>query len=161
MANTTYKTLLSFGLLLLCSGGITLGQTREQSKASLRGLRGVFVLVADLELEIKQEGLSVTQLQTDVELRIRKAGIQVLTKEQWHETAGEPYLYVNVHARVLDQGQFPYNVMVQLKQDVILVRNPSMQTPAVSWQMGGLGVAGDMKTIREFLGDAVWSEPQK
>ncbi|MER3447850.1 MAG: hypothetical protein C4291_13930 [Candidatus Dadabacteria bacterium] len=48
---------------------------------SLRGLHGVRVLLTDLNSDAKQEGLIKSELQTDVELRLRKAGIRVLTGE--------------------------------------------------------------------------------
>ena len=80
-------------LLALCSLGFA-QDTRDTDV--LRGLAGVAVTVNDLPKEAEQDGLLKAQLQTDVELRLRKAGIMVVTAEQWINEPGQPTLSVRV-----------------------------------------------------------------
>jgi hypothetical protein len=46
------------------------------SRETLRGLIGVRVVVAQLDPAVQRLGLSMPQVQTDVELRLRAAGIR-------------------------------------------------------------------------------------
>ena len=65
-------------LLLLASTGAQ-GLDNENTRATLRGLNGVQVVVEDMmKPDIERDGLTRQQLQTDVELRLRKAGISGL-----------------------------------------------------------------------------------
>ena len=49
------------------------------------------VLVEDMTDDAKRLGLNTVQIQTDVELKLRLAGIKVLTKEERYGTPGTPY----------------------------------------------------------------------
>ena len=60
------------------SGGSSWAVDSEQSRASMRGIEGVGVVVESLDPEVERAGLTKHQLQTDVELQLRKAGIRVL-----------------------------------------------------------------------------------
>ena len=48
----------------------------EINRTTLKGLRGVRVLVEDLAPEVEREGLVKDQLQKSVEERLRSAGIE-------------------------------------------------------------------------------------
>jgi|SoiMethySBSTD1v2_1073268.scaffolds.fasta_scaffold3308556_1 hypothetical protein len=60
----------------------------QSARNSLRGLLGVEVIVEDLKPEVERAELSRTQLQTDVELRLRQSGIRVLTEEERYGVVG-------------------------------------------------------------------------
>jgi hypothetical protein len=75
-------------LLLLASTGAQGGDT-EGERATLRGLDGVQVVVEDLQPDVERNGLTRQQLQTDVELRLRKAGIRVLTEQELDRAPGQ------------------------------------------------------------------------
>jgi len=66
----------------------------------------------------EQDGLARSQLQTEVELRLRHAGIPVGPTLR--------HLYVNVDTERSDRGQtYAYHVAVQYVQQVVLARTPS------------------------------------
>ena len=69
----------------------------KHTRATLRGIEGVNVLLEDLEPEVERAGLTTQQLHTDVEGQLRHAGIPVLTKDQAFRLQGAPYVYVYVH----------------------------------------------------------------
>jgi hypothetical protein len=56
------------------------------SRRTLMGIRGVHVIVEDLQPSLKGYGqkfsLSNTQIEKDVEIRLQAAGINILTREQ-------------------------------------------------------------------------------
>jgi hypothetical protein len=125
------------------------------NRATLRGLRGVGVLVEKLSPEVEKEGLNRDQLQVAVESRLHKAGIKVLTREESVKTPGEPYLYININLNVAktESPIYPYSIDLLFIQKVSLQRDPKLMTYAVTWSTGGVGSIG--KTIVRELGENV------
>ncbi|MGH7183812.1 MAG: hypothetical protein ACREJN_17800, partial [Nitrospiraceae bacterium] len=76
----------------------TVGFTFTSDKRdTLRGLREISVLVEYLPDDVEREGLSRTQLQHDIEMRLRQAGLRVLTISEIANSPGAPYLYVAIY----------------------------------------------------------------
>jgi hypothetical protein len=125
----------------------------EINRATLKGLRGVRVLVEDLAPEVEREGLLKDQLQKSVEERLRSAGIRVLTQEEAVKAPGEPYLYVNINISFAkgEEGICSYSIDVALIQNVTLVRIPKQASYAVTWSTGGVGLIGK-KSLSELKG---------
>ncbi len=130
----------------------------------LRGLAGVVVAVNDLKQEVERDGLLKAQLQTDVELRLRKAGIRVLTEDQWLIAPGQPTLSVTValykalHPETLNV--YGKSVKVGLRQNVVLSRKPStIVRGAITWESHiSIGVSNStvlQKDIRDNVADLV------
>jgi hypothetical protein len=113
----------------------------KSNRATLRGLSGVGVLIEQLAPEIEREGLIKNQLQIEVELKLKMAGIKVLTKEECLKTPGEPYLYININVNTAktESDIYPYSIDVLLMQKVSLLRDPKQTTYAVTWSTGGVG----------------------
>ena len=90
----TPSELLAMALVVMSTAawGLDTKATRE----SLRGLTGVEVVVENVPPDLEPAGLTANQLRTDAELRLRKAGIRVLTREETLATPGVPYLYIRV-----------------------------------------------------------------
>ena len=116
----------------------------KSNRATLRGLGGFAVLVEQLSPEVEREGLIKNQLQNEAELKLRMAGIKVLTKEECLKTPGEPYLYVNINVNIAktESDVYPYSIDVLLIQKVSLLRDPKQTTYAVTWSTGGVGSIG-------------------
>ena len=88
-----------------------------------------------------------TDIRTDVELKLRLAGIKVVTKEESFKLAGSPYLYVNAQVRLSRQthGLAHYAISCELHQVVTLTRDVSISTDASTWDASGVGLAGTSK----------------
>jgi hypothetical protein len=131
-------------LLVFASVSHTFAIDSKSNRATLRGLEGVGVLVEQLSPEVEREGLVKSRLQTEAELKLRMAGIKVLTKEECLKTPGEPYLYVNINVNIAktESGIYPYSIDVLLIQKVSLLRDPKQTTYAVTWSTGGVGSIG-------------------
>jgi hypothetical protein len=121
----------------------------EPNRQTLRGLQGVKVLIEDLGSDIERLGLIKSQLQTDVEATLRKAGIKVLTQEECYKTPGEPYLYLNININTgkLGDDKYSYSIDIGVIQNVLLQRDPRMKSYSVTWSTGGVGVIE-----KEFVG---------
>jgi Cdc6-like AAA superfamily ATPase len=125
------------------------------NRATLRGLQGVGVLVEKLPSEVESQGLNRDQLQKEVESKLQKAGIKVLTREEAFNTPGEPFLYVNINVNIAktESDIYPYSIDPLLIQKVSLLRDPKLTSYAITWSRGGVGSIG--KTIVRELGESV------
>ncbi|MFQ5709667.1 MAG: hypothetical protein ACE5HO_19600 [bacterium] len=129
-------------------------QSNFSETESLRGLRGVMVLVEKLPEHLIAEGLSKAQLEKAVEARLHKANIPVLTEPEWLRVLGSPLLWININAFNIDRaGYLAYAIEVQLHQHVILTRKPSFETMAPTWNSGSIGIAKakDFKRLQKAL----------
>ncbi len=130
-------------------------------RKSLKGLGGVSVVIDDLDSDAQEAGLTKSQLQTDVELRMRKSSVQVANNSHG-------YLYVVVSMLKIRTSEsktrigMGYTCFVQLSfiQQVVLLRDSSIAVAASTWRSGGYqGIVPAMddatRAVREALGNLV------
>lgn len=126
---------------------------------SLRGLKGIYVLIENLPPDIEEKGgLTKDQIRTDIELKLRLAGIKVIPKEDRFGIPGWPFLYVNIDARRNLPGLIIYSVSISLEQQVNLSRDPKIRINATTWSSeshGSAGEAGMVSWIRNSIKDHV------
>jgi hypothetical protein len=150
--------ILRLGVLLLSVTVSVIGgdgKSRDRAATySLRGLQGVNVLIESLSSEAEQAGLNSTTIQTDVELKLRLAGIKVLSEEESLKQSGHPYLYVNAN---VNPGLTLYSIHCKLKQGVTLSRDVSITTIATTWETSASGLveASNLLNIRSDIKDLV------
>lgn len=80
-------TLVAFLAIVGWANGV-LSQDSEDPRQSLKGLQGIGVVISPIDPDFERDGLSKDQIQTDVELQLRKVGIKVLTKDEMGKTQG-------------------------------------------------------------------------
>jgi hypothetical protein len=155
-----HKILLSCLTVLLLSGVIQ-GQELTLDQRPLRGLTGFHVIVEMTNnTSAETRGITKNQLQTDVELRLRKAGIRVLTEKEWALSSRTPALYVNLNILTLDriaEGYYAYSLNIEVKQLVYLQTSPPVETLASTWDKGLAGAAGrdSLEDVRRGLSACV------
>ena len=120
----------------------------SRERESLRALAGVFLVVEELKDDVKHDGLSVSQIQTDVELRLRQAGIKVLSRQEALASPGFPYLYVRL-STAKGGSTYAYCVQVEFNQVVQLDRNPAIRLLATTWTAPGVTGTVGAKTLRD------------
>lgn len=128
----------------------------EFTRRTLRGLQGVKVVVEPLKWLIEQDGLTTKQLRKDTELKLRLAGIEVVSSEESSAMPGNPSLYVN--SNVLKHkalNRYIFNILVELSQDVSLDRAPKIRTSAATWSVSVTGFSPDVGTVRDQLKELV------
>jgi len=123
---------------------------------SMKGLIGVHVIVQEPSKEAEKDGLTKASIQTDVEVKLRLAGIRVLTREETLKAPGKPYIYVNVDT--LRNPSFPfyaYNVRVELFQEVESVVRAGVMVSGITWQNTRVGSVGasNLREVRDDLKD--------
>jgi hypothetical protein len=131
----------------------TFAQDDENTRPTLRGIQGIFVYVEPLDSRIEEMGLIRSQIQTDTELRLKLAGINVLTKEEFLKMNGHPYLYLNVNLSVLKTQitRYLFYIRIELNQEVALVRAPDTRVSTVTWSAGGWGIDFSLDNIRQTV----------
>jgi hypothetical protein len=133
----TPLTWLLAGWLALCAAPAAASDT-QGDRVTLTGLTPLSVVVEGLPPIAQSNGLTNAALQTDVERRLRQAGIS-LTPD------ADAYLYV--HVTIADPGgslPLPYFVDVSLMQEVTLPRGLKTRTPlqVPTWSVNNLGLVG-------------------
>jgi hypothetical protein len=157
--------LLSVAWFMTGLASVVLGSAVEDdnySRSSLRGIPGVYVAVQPLTPEIEKNGLTAAQLKVDTELRLRTAGIGILSRQEWSKTKGGPVCYVEVDivndillSQALKADLYAYAITVELNQDVILLRDTSIQTLSPTWSGSYLGITNSLPRIRDKVRDMV------
>ena len=120
----------------------------------LKGLTGVRVVVEfpDLNTGPAKEAIrrNSDAIQTDVELRLREAGMRVLATDQRGTRREGPMLAVSV-----TEFATATHVIVELHENVFLERNPAMKVFATTWRCEGVHPSPDVQKVRYFIKDAV------
>jgi hypothetical protein len=137
-------------------------------RASLTGITAVSVLVESLPEGAKKLGLSEQTLQTDVELKLRLAGLRVATMEENIKLPrnGNAFVYVDLNAT---DGAEAASVLVSLCQDVTLARNGQFASGAMTWDKAYVVANPSVQGIRnlvkdmtdEFLNDWLAANPKR
>lgn len=155
MCNTRLLLLIPF-LALFPS---LLGYSADKNELeSLKALKGLSVLVEGLPFGVEERGqLTSAQIQTDVELKLRLAGIKVIPKEELFGVPGSPCLYINVNILRKNTGLTAFAVRAELSQQVTLRRNPKTQVWATTWTRGEVGTVGEgkLQQIRDSIKDVI------
>ena len=114
----------------------------------LKGLEGVEVLVEEVKADLENYNFTATQIQTDVEAKLREAEIRILSMEENEklQPLRKPYLYIKINTRKLPWARevIAYNVEVELKQLVTIPSLPkSTRKPfyAPTWYESFVGAA--------------------
>lgn len=129
----------------------------RQEIHTLAGLAGVYVTVDNINPAAEMLGLDRRKIRGDVVLRLKQKGIPTLSVKQMRQSPGLPILKVLLNVHKTDAGFFVYSIDLHLQQGVQLTRSPSIESFAVTWKTGTLGVAGkdQMAQLRDLVLDYV------
>lgn len=157
---------LAIVLLALWGGAVgdsAVSAATPWQKESLRGVAGVQVVIGTMEPNMERIGLTEQLLQTDVELRLRKAGVPVLSQAERLQLPDVTWLHVQVTGMEVrtDPSEPPvgymFGIEVSFRQSVFLARDFSPFTGAATWESGAIGKFPDAnpRFIRDAVGDYV------
>jgi hypothetical protein len=131
------------------------GADTERERGTLKGLKGIYVLVESINTQIVKDGLSETTIRTDAELKLRLAGIRVLPEKEWSSEVGMPFLYISAHVGKWEERGYIYSIFIQVKQGVSLLRSPNVTTFGTTWDTEWLAVSPDLNGIRDDIKDRI------
>jgi hypothetical protein len=150
------KIRLATSLLTLFLVGIASPAVRADdgrlSRATLKGLSAIYVMVEDLPEGAKILGLSKEAIQTDVELKLRLAGISVVTQAEDMKLPGNPALYVVVN---LTDPARAASIDVEVQQNAMLERNNQWAPRITTWSTGMVVSNPTAQGIRDYVKDHV------
>jgi hypothetical protein len=127
-------------------------QNDNPGNATLKGIDAIYVVVEELPDGAKALGLTKEATQTDVELKLRLAGMRVVTKSEWFRLPGNPYLYVTIN---MTKGATAAAIAVALNQNVLLERNSAAASGATTWSKEGVLSNPDAQFVRDRTKDLV------
>jgi hypothetical protein len=146
-------------LMLLVAPPPVVAIDTDATRKTLSGLQGVYVAVEELQPNLmkysaaQRAGLSKEGLKRDIEGRLIKAEIRVLTWDQAVKTPGMPFLYVNVNTHEMEKYWYAYDIRIELQQLVSMEANPKVKTLAGTWStnMTGMVNIGTMDKLTEAV----------
>lgn len=147
---------LAFSLFFFFSPGKSLPLS---SMESLKGLKGVEVLIEELTPDLENLNLTMIQIQSEVELKLRKAGVQVLPREENEkiQPLRKPYLYIRINSARLSprKESIVFNIGIALNQQVTIRGQADSKKCffAPTWYTSIVGAAG-RKNTQEIM-DAI------
>jgi len=146
-------------LSLVSASSAVAGDTKYE-RATLAGLSGVAVVVEHLDLEVERAGLTESLIQTDAELRLRLAGIQVLGRDEINKDPGRPLLYLFANIGFGNAaGPWAYSLSVSVQQRVKLERATQISLLTSTWSVEEVGYnisqSGMADAVRSALKDNV------
>lgn len=134
------------GCLLALTAASALAETGHGARLTLKGIKGVLVVVSGISPQAEKDGLKKASLQAAVEDRLRQAGIRVLTRSERFQAPGQPHLWVEfIDSKRSDMGLYTCSIRVFLEQQVRLARDPKVLTRAETWGMFGVVSVGEEK----------------
>jgi hypothetical protein len=124
---------------------------------SLEGLKGIEVIVEELNPELENFSLTAVQIQKEVEGKLQNAGIQVLSKEENEklQPLRKPYLCIKVHSYKLpsERSYFAFFIDIALNQQVKLRGLPEPKKTfsySPTWYKSQIGAAAG-KDLTEII----------
>lgn len=136
--------------------GSSVPTVQESRRNSLKGLAAVYLQIEPLGSEARDAGLSASQLRTDIELRLRSAGIPVLTNKQGSEAAEKPYLNLQVVTLRSEAGFSVFIARLALFQHVLPAQNPERVLLVPTWAASEIGytMGSPVSAIRKTIQDS-------
>jgi hypothetical protein len=132
----------------------------EASRETLKGLTGFYVLIEELNpniakyANVQKNNISTQQLKSQVESRLQKAGIRVLSWDEMMKTPERPMLYVSVNTHEYEKFWYAYDIRVEVRQLVTLVSQPGKPISGATWSVNMTGVMniGQLLALYDNLG---------
>jgi|SRR5262245_10859668 len=149
--------IVSLTVVLALLGTAVLAQSdKDLGRKSLRGLPGVQVVVENISGQAERDGLSKSAIQSDVQARLRRAGIRVFSREEAIAASkAGAWLYVRV-STLLNSGIYSVCVEVSLEQNVLSLVGGDVITGA-TWTEVRFGSIPktDLRSVRYDLAERV------
>ncbi len=139
-------------------------RNQEDARSTLKGLKGIGVIVSFETEEMRnlnKIGLTKEIIQADVELQMRSAGINVISKkEDIRDVSGFPQLVVQIVGySTLTKGDkakgIAFFIQTELNQRVLLVRNPDINALAGTWANSIVGLGYTDESIAADIRNGV------
>lgn len=148
------RRLATMCLLMTCAIGLSSpsvhADDNESTRMSLKDISTFAVFVVGVDDDARALGLTPEIIRTDVELKLRLAGVRVVAPEEDSKVPGHPYLYVRIAVSSTNAL-----VDVGLNQDVFLERNGQRAFGVPTWSSSVILGTATAQRIRDHTKDLV------
>ena len=150
MRGKQFGLIVALVMTISLSGGIaTTIRASDAEIPVLRDLKEVLVHVEDLDFRVERVGLTTDHLRTDAELKLKRAGIKVLSERVSRRAPGSPQLHIIVKVLGTSSGNYAAHIRLELREAVDLVRHPGVEVFTSTWTTGRFGVTQSLSDVRK------------
>jgi len=146
-------------ILLINSSVVVLAQKdNEFSRATLRGIKSIYVNASNIEnKKLIENGITGQQIITDIELRLRMAGINVIETLNEQTTDGATNIHLEIIILEQSDNIYVYSLSLEFRQLVTPVRNGKIVVMGTTWKNDLTGYIGiqNISKIRDNIKDLV------
>jgi hypothetical protein len=141
-------------ITMLMTGASPLASIAQQDfhTETLKGITTVAAAVETNSDGAKALGLTTESIQTDIELKLRMAGMHVVTMEELSKLPGMPCVCVQI--AITPQASAAH-VFVRLEQNSLLQRNGQLALGVTTWDVGTLLYNPNAQAIRDNVKDNI------
>jgi S1-C subfamily serine protease len=134
-------------------------QTAKQNSDSLQAIKALRVLVQTPDADARALGLKAADLQTMVELKLRTAGMNLVSTEEWKTIPRSAYIVVRVSISGATDP-FAYVVELMLKQATIVridstENHIDLRTAATTWEASTRCGTATRQSVNLAVRDAI------
>jgi hypothetical protein len=134
--------------------------------AMFRGLKSIYVNVNAIDPKTKEKGITASKLRKDTEQQLKKAGIDVLSDEEFNRfkislkyPLARLTLSVSMEEILADDTAFDVShITVEVQQAVFLGRNARISMFATTWERNQISFGGSAEVqekIRLFVAEFI------
>jgi len=128
----------------------------KTARQSMKGLTGFAVVVEDVGSK-KTAGVDPAKIKSNIEAKIKAAGIKVLSADEASKAPGDPHLSLNLDSITAKDGTVSFELTLAVFQACTLARDASMKVPDCNtWSRGKVGRANS--GIPAFIDTQIASE---
>lgn len=161
--------------LILVHSALTVAMAADNSHAVFEGLKSVYVHVNPIDQKTAQKDISAARLRKDAEKQLKKAGIKVLSDEEYNRlkismtyplarlTLSVSMDEILIQDSVLDIS----DIAAEVQQAVFLGRKPAISMFATTWERKQINFGGSaevqekmMAFVAEFITAYTGANPQ-
>lgn len=125
------------------------------AQQSLKGLTGVNIFITPLTSYFKDTGLTESLIRTDIEVKLRLAGLKVLTEIERADAPGHPQLSIYLLALKQTNDKYVFYSRISLTEDAVLERTSERRHILPTWSADWLAYNADIQVIRQTIKDGV------
>jgi hypothetical protein len=149
-------------LALIMPDHLVFSQGDDGNISTLDGIKSIYVLIEPVPREVEKEGLTTRQFRSDAEKKLQKAGIKLLSEEEYDKykiVRSYPMARLEVITDVQEvkgsEDLRIYNIIVQVRQVVWLGRKPIVNFAGTTWRVQEFGYTRNLNVVRDKVKEAV------
>jgi hypothetical protein len=138
----------------------------EDTRAMFQGLKSVYVHVNPIDPKTEQKGIIASQLREETELQLKKAGIEVLSDEEFNRykvslkyPLARLTLSVSMDEIITEDTALDVsNITVEVQQAVFLGRKATISMFATTWERNQISLGGSAEVqgkMRAFVDEFI------